>query len=293
MIIMICKIPKIDQLDDDEISRLSDELVTQMKRSKECHESAKKYVIDAVKDIGVVVMDISEVDRYQKDIKKSPVIITVGGDGTVLAAQQYIENGVIVPINSDHDRSQGFLTKWDLRYSFDIDINQQIHSVAYDAMEYGPEDGGDEKISRLAVNGVPFLNEVLFTNGNPAAMSEYIIKCPNRGIEERQKSSGVIVSTAIGSTGIIQSAGAHPIPADSKRSLFKVREPYHGRGRLFELENWFGENDELELIPTTRDMKMYLDGSHHVIETKIGESLIIKPYAPLNVACQPDPHGGW
>jgi NAD+ kinase len=75
------------------------------------------------------------------------------------------------------------------------------------------------------------LNEVLFCHANPAATSRYLLRLEDgRTVEEDQRSSGVWVGPAAGSTAAQRSAGGRVLPLRSRRLQFVVREPYRPSG---------------------------------------------------------------
>jgi len=288
MIVIVSKIPKIQNMTRDDMVRLAEVgLGGQYIDSEEKHNSTLEKALHTLTKVGYdfthIPIDLLE-DNVDK-IKECSFCITVGGDGTVLAAQKYLAQQPIIAINSDPTRSQGFLTPF---RSFELGsdslglLNNLIRCAhAKKLLDISLRARLQIKSSRC--HPIPFLNDVLYTNENPSVMSEYVIRCPGRNISEKQRSSGVWVSTPQGSTGAINSAGVHPIPVDSAHYLFKVREPYHGRSRLYELEGWFSGEDEFGLVSTTKGMKLYLDGSHTTYEPVIGEEVTISPYLPLSL----------
>ena len=291
MIAIVVKVPKQKHFDPN-VNRALEKhgLSLKLQESSDAHEETYKTVTNLLNLLAqqeracpFVVIKIDEIDGKREFIKQCKLCIAIGGDGTVLAAQKYLTNQPLIGINSDPERSQGYLTPVNPKDDF---FDDYIYNVVKDHMEGKPLPV--RNVMRLAVNNdegnyLPFLNDALFTNSNPAAMSEYLMYCPGRGISEKQRSSGVWVSTPLGSTGAIASAGAHPIPPDSNHFLFKVREPYHGRGRLYELENWFGEQDELCFVPVIDGMRVYVDGHHSYLELEVGERITIHQHQPLTM----------
>ena len=85
---------------------------------------------------------------------------------------------------------------------------------------------------QVEIDGVPVysrvLNDVLFSHPIPAATTRYAIRRDGRA--EEQRSSGVWIATAAGSTAAIHSAGGKILPITSQRLQFVVREPYEKRG---------------------------------------------------------------
>ena len=136
---------------------------------------------------------------------------------------------------------------------------------------------------RVELNGAVLhdriLNEALFCHASPAATSRYILKMVDeRGDRERvlsseeQKSSGMWVGPAAGSTAAQKSAGGKVLPLSSRRLQFVVREPYQGSGH--ELAMTLGlieEGHALHIKSKMRQARLFLDGDHIEHEVTIGD----------------------
>lgn len=288
MIIVVSKIPKIQTITKEDLDRLAEfGLGGQYADSEKTHNSVLDAVITILEKDSIYFnhIPINLLEANSDKLKKCTACITVGGDGTVLAAQKYLTNQPVIAINSDPKRSQGFLTTFSGGIGYlDFDLRTVARSLQNNEQKVSLR--RRLQVSSIHCDPIPFLNDVLYTNENPSVMSEYVISCSGRLITERQRSSGVWISTPQGSTGAIHSAGVHPVPIDSKVSLFKVREPYHGHGRLFELEGWFGADDEIRLVSATKGMRLYLDGSHLTYSPLLGEEVSIGSHLPLKLVVQ-------
>ncbi len=103
------------------------------------------------------------------------------------------------------------------------------------------------------------LNDVLGAHEVPAETTAYTLTVDGR--RQRQKSSGVWIATAAGSTGAIRSAGGRVLALDDNRIQFRVRE-------LFPLsvsdEAVIGGivGERFELLSHTRTGVLYIDGGH-------------------------------
>lgn len=194
------------------------------------------------------------------------LIITLGGDGTFLRTAHYIDNQLILPINSDPEQSVGALC------SATIDqFTQKMDEVLK----------GNYKIKKLPsivikINGhtlpVHAVNDVLFTNNSPAATSRYFIKM-GRTIEEH-KSSGVWISTAIGSTAAISAAGGEKMDPHDKRLQFATREPYQGNFYPYKLTHGYIEKGKkLTIINKMMEAKIYIDGPTNSFDMKYGDEV--------------------
>ena len=109
---------------------------------------------------------------------------------------------------------------------------------------------------------IPFLNDCLFTNANPAMMSRYQIRFGEHC--EDHRSSGLWVSTAGGATGAIASAGLTcEEPLNGPTLLFRVRELFHQPHSQPQLQQAITSPPQpLTLVPLIPNMMCYLDGAH-------------------------------
>src|SRR5262249_38685937 len=90
-------------------------------------------------------------------------------------------------------------------------------------------------------------NAGLFSHEGPAATTRYIIR--HGSYEEDQRSSGVWVGPAAGSTAAQRSAGGKVLPLKSSQMQFVVREPYMPNGTRYRLvTGLLAPDDELRIV---------------------------------------------
>lgn len=198
-------------------------------------------------------------DAYRDDVTpekaQGRILVTVGGDGTALGASHHAGTSPIFAINSDPTRSVGSLCAADehsFKQAFDKLTRGELYVQEVTRVS-GTLNGHDLKAHAL--------NEILVAHCNPAAMSRYTIEC--LGEKDEQKSSGLWVATAIGSTGAIMSAGGHIQSLDDDRLHFAVREPYLTINRpnhLFRGTVPFGEM--LTITSRMAEGRIFIDGPH-------------------------------
>lgn len=211
--------------------------------------------------------DVLEV--FRDDISEAQVqgriIVTIGGDGTVLDSSRIARSSPILGVNSDPKRSVGSLCVA-TRLTFEALFDDLIHNrlTVLKAARLGGILNGKDL-------GVLALNEVLVAHQNPAAMSRYAIEVD--GQTEEHKSSGVWVSTAVGSTGAILSAGGHMRPLDDTRLQFMVREPYFSSGRVGQM--FSGVSEEVRILSRMADGKIFFDGPHVAHSFATGSTLVL------------------
>jgi NAD+ kinase len=207
----------------------------------------KKVLEDVRKKLGNRSVFIADSWNLRKrDVEGFDLIITIGGDGTFLSAANLVEDTYILGINSDPDRSEGFLSS--LLHN-ELEYLDEILKGYYEIYH--------RHRARVILNGRVLdehaLNEVYVGSIQNFHTSRYKIR--HRNFEEEHRSAGVIVSTGTGSTAWFNSAGGEIFGHDEERLSFIVREPYVGK-RIFKPKITKGTIcgfDSLYLKSTKRD----------------------------------------
>jgi NAD+ kinase len=265
-----------------------DPTVRRMRRSHEDHLETQREVRAALAQIG------AEVDFYEGSRARIEgnydLVVTVGGDGTVLGASHQLGASVpLLGVNSAPSSSVGFFCaarKGAVLEPLAAALSGRLRGVVLSRMRVELND-------RLVHNRV--LNEALFCHASPAATSRYILRIVGEGRvkEEEQKSSGAWIGPAAGSTAAQLSAGGRVLPLKSKKLQFVVREPYHGEPnaaasagstphtpsqrrpqRLF--LGLIEDGAHLEVWSKMRLARLFLDGHHDEHEVGIGDRLVFK-----------------
>ena len=181
------------------------------------------------------------------------MIVTIGGDGTVLRAAQYVKNQLILGINSVPDVSVGALCSIKIN-----EIEEKIAQIAQGKIKVKNLSRIKLQINNKALSFEP-INDILFTNISPAGTSRYLIAVNQK--KEEHKSSGLWVSTPSGSTAAIFAAGGQKQKPTDKRIQYLVREPYEGIYNPYSLTKGFiAKGKKLTITSKMIQSKIYLDG---------------------------------
>jgi NAD+ kinase len=114
------------------------------------------------------------------------------------------------------------------------------------------------------------LNEALYCHSSPAATSRYILQIGR--IREEQRSSGIWIGPAAGSTAAQRSAGGKVLPLSSRKLQLLVREPYMPNGKRYKLSKALvGEKSRVLLHSKMDDASLFLDGPYRQIGVRLGE----------------------
>ncbi len=274
---------KVMEGKNKKISRLLEQnhvIVKRVISSHQCHKNSLEIVKRVLKSFG---FDVDERYRFTGiNINDYHLVVLVGGDGTLLKVAPHLKKDTpVLLVNSSPADSAGF---------FSVCQANQLESILEHIM-----DGKNKpvKLPRLqySIGGQkqpnPVLNDLLFTNISPAASTRYFISIDDT-IEE-QKSSGIWISTAAGSTGGIRSAGGKLMPLLSKRIQYLVREPYqHGKPCYQLCGGIINYQQKLKLISKTMKAELYADGIHARHQVEFGETIEISPHAEsLKLFCHP------
>jgi NAD+ kinase len=276
-----------------------DETVRRMLPGHIDHTETIEEVRHALADLGAEVVWHDRPHHFLVD-GPCDLVVTVGGDGTLLGASHGIGSDVpLLGVNSAPAHSIGF---------FCAARKGRVHQALADAL-----DGTLERVTltrmRVELNGHALhdrvLNEALFCHSSPAATSRYILRlqahegrAPSGAnqrrvvAEEEYKSSGLWVGPAAGSTAAQRSAGGIVLPLDSPDLQYVVREPYRPHGAPLKMTMGLVIGDQsLDVKSRMRQARVFLDGDHLVHDVTIGDVVTMRrssePLVVLGLARQP------
>jgi NAD+ kinase len=182
-----------------------------------------------------------------------------------------VEAAPVLGVNSDPEHSLGLFCG-----ATEADFAQRLRAAL----------AGKLKAVRLArlgvrINGRPVperaLNEVLFSRRDPAAMARYRLAAGGR--TEEQRSSGLWISTAAGSTAAIRAAGGRRMPLTDERLQLVAREPYRRDGRPYHLER-LTTRRPVRVQALTGGAAIWIDGEHVRYGLAYGDVVEVRPDGP-------------
>ncbi|HLY10779.1 MAG TPA: NAD(+)/NADH kinase [Planctomycetota bacterium] len=205
--------------------------------------------------------------------RRYDLVVSLGGDGTFFAAARSLKDTPILGINSDPTNSLGLWTcadRTNFREPLERALAGKLRACRIHRMIV--------EINGKAVREQAF-NDVLIAHKNPAAMTRYRLSIGSS--EEQQRSSGLWISTAAGSTAGIRSAGGRRMPISSKRLQYLVREPYTWPQQSYRLAR--GLVSELGLQTLTVGIGLWIDGSRVRYDLGLGDRVTLRSGPPLMV----------
>jgi NAD+ kinase len=253
--------------------RRHDPTVLRLRASHEAHEQTVREVDHALDKLGADV--VFRGGPRGRIPSKVDLVVTIGGDGTLLAASHQIGDGVpLLGINSAPDHSVGF---------FCGGKQGNVLATLRRARD-GRLPRSELTRMRVDLNGkclhARVLNEALFCHASPAATSRYILRVTKGAgtfAEEDQRSSGLWVGPAAGSTAAQRSAGGKVLPLTSRRIQYVVREPYRPIGKRSGFTvGLLDEGGKLTVRSKIRDGRVFIDGHRLVHTVTIGDVLVMK-----------------
>jgi NAD+ kinase len=184
------------------------------------HERTVDEVKDALEWIGAKASFILRDDLKTFDERRYDLVVTVGGDGTLLSVASQLTKTPVLAVNSAPKSSVGFFAAAHIS-----DVRAWLERISRDALK-------PMALHRLRVEhegkdvGHPALNDALIAHPSPVMTTRMFMKPPGAKSGEEQKSSGVWISTPAGSSSAARAAGGVLLPLQSKDLQYVVREPY-------------------------------------------------------------------
>lgn len=259
---------QLEERRDERVRRLvdkNDQSIAPLKASHEAHERSIREVEIALLKLGA---DVAFKKRAGEkfEASKLDLVISVGGDGTLLAASHWVRHTPILGINSAPLHSVGF---------FCGAKSGEVQAFLARALK-GQLKRTELTRMRVRVNGADaaarVLNDALFCHASPAATSRYVVRLGE--IEEQQKSSGFWIGPAAGSTAAQRSAGGRVLPLTSRRLQLVVREPYTPSGESYRLRHaLIAQGDPLIVRSKIHDAKIFFDGPDNVVDIGYGDTI--------------------
>ena len=193
-----------------------------------------KYTLDKIKKIlkkCKICYNLADRDKLNHEqFQNRDLIIAVGGDGTFLRAAQFVGSQLMLGVNADVKSKEGFFMS-----SNKINFEAILKKIIGNKMKI-------RAFPRLAayINGqkiaTPALNEFFIGPKKAYHAAKYLVQSGNK--RERQKSSGILVTTPAGSYAWGRACNTRPMNLDSENFQFVIREPYEGKVfRNYKLKN--------------------------------------------------------
>lgn len=229
------------------------------------HQRTLETVERVLERAGVQVMWVWRA-RAMFDATDAALVVAVGGDGTLLAASHSVDSAPVLGVNSAPKHSVGFFCgarRQTFAERLEEALEGSARSVTLTRMKVSVN--GSQRSARV-------LNEALYAHASPAATSRYFVQLGK--LREEQRSSGIWIGPAAGSTAAQRSAGGRVLPLSSKRLQLVVREPYAPFGQRYQLlKRVFSSDQRLVLHSKMDEAMLWLDGPYREIPVRLGDEV--------------------
>ena len=249
--------------DPSDVGEMGADAMQRAKNSHERHHASLDAVMAVLKQLKVRPW-LVEGAETAFDVGTTSLVITVGGDGTLLSASHHIPNNVLLlGINSDSVFSKGHFCKCTA-----LDHDNLVANIQWSLYGAVNDDFiGYKNVTRMKVTvndrivADRILNEALYSHTCPAAMTRLML---TTGVLEdtdphaftRYACSGVWIGTGAGSTGAMASAGGQEGKLDAPGLQAVIREPWNPP----KVGNEAYVRPSFTLVSKTVDSTLYLDG---------------------------------
>ncbi|PKI60066.1 hypothetical protein CRG98_019551 [Punica granatum] len=223
------------------------------------------------------------------------LVVTVGGDGTLLQASHFMDDSVpVLGVNSDPTKAEEveeFSNKFDATRSTGYLCASTIGNFEQILDEVLEGRSAPSELSRLSIQvnaeSLPSyaLNDILIAHPCPAAVSRFSFRIKNDAGPcspiVNCRSSGLRVSTAAGSTAAMLSAGGVKMPILSRDIQYMVREPILPGASSSLMRGFVKPGQSMGTSWFCKEGVIYIDGSHECHQIKHGDTIEISTKAPV------------
>ncbi len=218
--------------------------------------------------------------------EKFDAVVTVGGDGTLLSAShKVLDDTMTIGVRSSRS-SVGYLCAYD-----GATLDRLVSDLQGKRCQTLRVSRILAQVRRAGVSEMvqtePVLNDFLYSNLSPAATTRYCLRI-NDQVEE-QKSSGIWIATAVGSSAAISAAGGQVVPWTDRRTQFRVREVFSGGKVKPAVTSGFFDalKDSFEIENRSERAFLALDGQHGEVPLNLGDIIRFCPAPELHLAQTP------
>ncbi|KAH7543970.1 hypothetical protein JRO89_XS15G0074200 [Xanthoceras sorbifolium] len=234
-------------------------------------------------------------NSLSKPISNVDLVVTVGGDGTLLQASHLMNDSIpVLGVNSDPtcvEEVEEFSNEFDASRSTGYLCAATVKTFEQVLDNILAGQIIPSKLSRIAVSVnsklLPTfaLNDILIAHPCPATVSRFSFKIKKDGLPCSSlvncRSSGLRVSTAAGSTAAMLSAGGFIMPTLSQDLQYMVREPISPAAACSGLMHGLVKSDQsLKATWFSKEGVVYIDGSHVCYSIQNGDIIEISSKAP-------------
>lgn len=244
----------------------NDPTVARLRSTHDAHQQTLDELTRAFDKLGVTTVPLTD-DTRELRASRFALVVSVGGDGTLLRASHRVVDVPVLGINSAPSSSVGFFCG--VKGGDGVSVERSLARALEGKLQPTVLTRMRVTVGKRVVSQ-RVLNDALFCHKSPAATSRYIIEA--HGAVEEHKSSGFWVGPAAGSTAAQRSAGGRVLPLKSRLLQLVVREPYTPKGERHHLLRIFAEPGEKIVVRSKmREAVLFLDGPDIAVTPEFGD----------------------
>ncbi|KAA8524037.1 hypothetical protein F0562_010532 [Nyssa sinensis] len=234
--------------------------------------------------------------KLTQPIRDVDLVVTVGGDGTLLQASHFMDDSIpVLGVNSDPtqvEEVEEFSDQFDATRSAGYLCAATIKNFEQILDDILDGQTVPSKLTRMSICvnsqllSTYALNDVLIAHPCPATVSRLSFRIKKEGQPcsplVNCRSSGLRVSTAAGSTAAMLSAGGFAMPILSKDLQYMVREPISpGEANASLIHGVVKFDETMDTSWFCKEGLIYIDGSHVFYSLRHGDTIELSPRAPV------------
>ncbi|XVF18506.1 hypothetical protein REPUB_Repub11eG0027900 [Reevesia pubescens] len=235
-------------------------------------------------------------NNLSQPIRNGDLVVTVGGDGTLLQASHFMDDSIpVLGVNSDPTQAEEveeFSNEFDATRSTGYLCAATVKDFEQVLDSFLDGQTVPSELSRISVSvnskvlSTYALNDILIAHPSPATVSRFSFKIKRDDQTGSPlvncRSSGLRVSTAAGSTAAMLSAGGFAMPILSRDLQYMVREPISPGAAISGLMHGLIKSDQsMDAAWFCKEGLIYVDGSHVFHTIQNGDTIEISSKAPI------------
>lgn len=271
------------------------EVLSYLDNRRKVHKEAINFCLDILRQKYVDWEAIFR-SNLSQPIHDVDLVITVGGDGTLLQASHFMDDSIpVLGVNSDPTQAEEvekFSEEFDATRSTGYLCAATVRNFEQKLDKILEGRTVPSELSRMSICvnskllSTCAVNDVLIAHPCPATVSRFSFRI-KKGAQPCSplvncRSSGLRVSTAAGSTAAMLSAGGFAMPILSKDLQYLVREPILPGAAHSGLMHGVVKSDEsIENVWYCKEGLIYVDGSHVFHSIQHGDTIELSSSAPV------------
>lgn len=230
-------------------------------------EKLAREILELLKDSGEVYIEkgfakvLGEEGFSREDLnRKCDIIVTVGGDGTILYTLERVEK----PIFAINCSAMGFLTEVDAKFA-----KSGIEKILKG--DYNIEERARLKVFLNKKRLEDASNEITVQTANVAKIIEFSVSVDGELID-KVKADGIIIATPTGATGYALSVGGPIVDPSVNAAIIAPIAPFKLSSRP-----WIVPIDKkicIDLLESSKRAKLVIDGRNSY-DVKPGERVCV------------------